>query len=219
MLNLKKLTVKKVDTEAGASWNEINKSLEGVEWNLVNVVNWKQYAYRPWVQFKLAYSSTEFLLQYRVREKYIRAVAAHDNGEVWKDSCVEFFVTPADDGAYYNFEFNCAGVCLMAVGTGRNGREWAPLDLLSRVRRFPSLGRSPFQERTGEVEWDLTIAIPFGSFFKHPGIFPPKECFKANFYKCGDDLREPHFLSWHPVEAENPDFHRPECFGTVCPEK
>ncbi|MDR1667467.1 MAG: hypothetical protein LBS03_07245 [Bacteroidales bacterium] len=216
MSNSKKLTIKKVATSAGASWNEINKALETSEWNLVNVVNWKEYAYRPWVQFKLAYSATEFLLQYRVREKYIRAVAGRDNGEVWKDSCVEYFVSPADDGVYYNFEFNCAGMCLMSVGTGRHGREWAPLDLLAEIRRFPSLGSAPFQERAGETEWELWVAIPYKAFFKHKDVFPAAKCVKANFFKCGDDLSEPHFLSWNPIETEKPDFHRPEFFGTVC---
>ncbi len=38
---------------------------------------------------------------------------------------------------------------------------------------------------------------------------------KANFYKCGDELQTPHFLSWNPIEIEKPDFHRPDFFGTL----
>ena len=38
---------------------------------------------------------------------------------------------------------------------------------------------------------------------------------KANFYKCGDELQTPHFLSWNPIKIENPDFHRPDFFGTL----
>jgi hypothetical protein len=41
-----------------------------------------------------------------------------------------------------------------------------------------------------------------------------KKC-RANFYKCGDDLPEPHFLAWNMINTEEPDFHRPEFFGTL----
>ncbi len=37
----------------------------------------------------------------------------------------------------------------------------------------------------------------------------------ANFYKCGDKLRTPHFLSWNKIEIEKPDFHRPDFFGEL----
>ncbi|MBP5277596.1 MAG: hypothetical protein J6Z18_03800, partial [Prevotella sp.] len=39
--------------------------------------------------------------------------------------------------------------------------------------------------------------------------------FRANFYKCGDLLPKPHFLSWNAVEIPQPDFHRPDQFGKV----
>ena len=29
---------------------------------------------------------------------------------------------------------------------------------------------------------------------------------RANFYKCGDELQKPHFLSWNPIKIEKPDF-------------
>ena len=25
---------------------------------------------------------------------------------------------------------------------------------------------------------------------------------RANFYKCGDELQKPHFLSWNPIKIE-----------------
>ena len=37
----------------------------------------------------------------------------------------------------------------------------------------------------------------------------------ANFYKCGDELPTPHFLSWNPIEWAEPSFHRPEQFGKL----
>ena len=38
---------------------------------------------------------------------------------------------------------------------------------------------------------------------------------KGNFYKCGDDTKYPHFGCWNEVVWEEPDFHRPECFGDL----
>ncbi len=38
---------------------------------------------------------------------------------------------------------------------------------------------------------------------------------KANVYKCGDDTAVAHYGSWSPVKSNQPDFHRPECFGDM----
>ena len=40
-------------------------------------------------------------------------------------------------------------------------------------------------------------------------------CATANFYKCGDDLPEPHFVSWNKIEAPTPNFHLPKYFGEI----
>jgi Carbohydrate-binding family 9 len=41
-----------------------------------------------------------------------------------------------------------------------------------------------------------------------------KKC-KANFYKCGDKLAQPHFLAWNRIETPEPDFHQPAFFGDI----
>jgi hypothetical protein len=38
---------------------------------------------------------------------------------------------------------------------------------------------------------------------------------KANFFKCGDETLEPHFVTWNPVKTTSPDYYRPEFFGEV----
>jgi len=213
---MKELIVNKVFISVDAPWDEVLKSLENARWNMIDTVNWPKYDYCPQVRFRMAYGESAFLLQYAVKEQAVRAVAAADNGQVWKDSCVEFFVMPDDDdGIYYNFEFNCAGTCLLAAGASRNEREAAPLAVISPIRRRPSLGRHPFGERKGETEWDLALVIPYSCLFKHPDFSPAGKTVRANFYKCGDDLTVPHFLSWNPIKTDKPDFHRPDFFGTV----
>jgi hypothetical protein len=38
---------------------------------------------------------------------------------------------------------------------------------------------------------------------------------KANFYKCGDELSQPHYLSWNNIKSGKPNFHLPEFFGEI----
>jgi len=52
-------------------------------------------------------------------------------------------------------------------------------------------------------------------FFKHRIGSLGGKTVRANFYKCGDELQTPHFLSWNPVRTERPDFHRPDFFGVL----
>ena len=214
-LLMKELLVKKVNTQADASWDEVQKAFDTAKWNVIDIVNWSDFSYCPTVEFRMVYGDSALMLQYRVKEQAVRAVAAVDNGEVWKDSCVEMFIKPDRNDLYYNFEFNCIGVCLLSVGSARAGREMAKPEVLSQIRRKTSLERKPFAERKEETKWELTAVIPFACFFKHPDYSPDGKTARANFYKCGDDLTVPHFLSWNPIKADEPDFHRPECFGTV----
>lgn len=187
----------------------------GIVFNRIDTVNWTEYPYCPEAGFRLAYTDNAILLNYKVKEDSIRAIAPNDNGNVWEDSCVEFFSIPADDGIYYNIECNCAGTLLVGAGNCRNGRKHAPLELLRNADRWSSLGRNPFDEKHGVHEWELALVIPFTTFFMHEISSLKGKSLKSNFYKCGDGLQVPHFLSWNPIETETPDFHRPDYFGTL----
>ena len=90
--------------------------------NAVDVINWKDFDYKPDVKFSISYTRHEILLKYYVTEQWFKAEKTETNQEVYEDSCVEFFVAPSDDGIYYNFELNAIGTCLMASGTGRGNR-------------------------------------------------------------------------------------------------
>jgi hypothetical protein len=39
--------------------------------------------------------------------------------------------------------------------------------------------------------------------------------FRANFYKCGDMLSVPHYVTWNPVGTKKPDYHQPAYFGLL----
>jgi hypothetical protein len=182
---------------------------------LINILNWKNYNYKPEVSFKIAYTDKEILLKYYVKEEFIKAEKSESNQMVCEDSCVEFFVSPSNDGEYYNFEFNAIGTCLLGAGTCRKDSSLMPVNAIDGIRRMGSSGTNPFKERHGEFSWTITIAIPFAIFSRHNLKKLKGKIFRANFYKCGDKLTQPHYLTWSPVETINPDFHQPDFFGTL----
>lgn len=193
--------------------------LEGMDYHLVDCVNWaSEYPYAPHVEVAIAYTDEAFLLHWRVTEDSVRAAAVADNGPVWEDSCVEFFIQPAHDGIYYNIECNCAGTLLIGAGTGRHDRIRATQDVLDKVSRWASLGRTAFEERMGTCSWQIAEVIPFSAFFQHEIKTLDGQSLRANFYKCGDKLSRPHFLSWSPISLPKPDFHCPAFFGELCLE-
>ena len=85
-------------------------------WQAIASVNWPEYPYRPQAAFRIGYSPVGFYLHYRVEEAHLRARYGEDNGSVWTDSCVEFFLQPTPEGPYYNIECNCIGTLLMGKG-------------------------------------------------------------------------------------------------------
>ena len=76
---------------------------------------------------------------FEVEEEHVRAVTTEDNGPVWEDSCVEFFVAdPVGDG-YFNFEINCIGTALAAHRYSRSDARHFDEGRMSRIRRITSL--------------------------------------------------------------------------------
>jgi hypothetical protein len=181
----------------------------------IDIINWDNYPYKPDVKFNIAHSRTEIYLQYLVNEKYIRAKYIHNNDPVWNDSCVEFFISPFPDGTYYNFEFNCIGALLIGFGNGRDNRERAGKEITSQIRCISSLGNQAIEPSEGNFIWDLTIVIPVSAFYKHQVKEVTGMKAKANFYKCGDELKEPHYLTWKPINYPKPNFHLPDFFGDL----
>lgn len=208
----KELQVKRIDavvrdaSEIPALFNS-----NGIKYNEVNELNWQDaFPYMPKVRFAIAYTDACILLHYKVSEQTVKAVTLEDQGPVWKDSCVEFFSCPGDDGIYYNIESNCAAAVLVAAGPDRNDREPAPAEVLQGIKRYR------FQSGN---DWELALMIPYSTYFKHDITSLAGRRIGANFYKCGDDLPVPHFVTWNPVNTEKPDYHRPEFFGTLLFEK
>ncbi len=213
---MKTLTVNKLnlnDTTVDNLSSFMDK--ERVEYQPISCVNWQEYPYVPNAKFRIAYTDNAFLLNYKVEEKSVRAKYGKDNEAVWTDSCVEFFVIPGDDDIYYNIESNCIGTVLVGAGAGRTGREPASKSVMSQIQRWSSLGKKTFEERVENTQWELSLIIPFTIFFKNDIQSLGGKIIRANFYKCGDELQTPHFVSWNRIEVPAPNFHVPEFFGEL----
>ena len=210
-LDVKKVSMANIPVEAVPALLDEEK----VAFQPVNTVNWAAYPYCPDVKFRIAYTDNAILIHYKVKEASVRAVAGKDNGPVWEDACVEFFSIPAGDGVYYNMECNCVGRLLIGAGAGRSNRQHAPQEVLDKVQRWSSLGQEDFEERIGDCSWEVALVIPYSAFFMHNITSLDGKAIRANFYKCGDKLQTPHFLSWNPIDLEKPNFHCPEFFGML----
>lgn len=177
--------------------------------------NWPaSFPYTPQATFQTAHNGDELFIRFTVQEKSTMARVQEDNGEVWTDSCVEFFLAP-DDSGYYNFEFSCIGKALLGFRKERPAAVHATPDIMKTIKRLSSLGTADFEEKKLDHPWELIVAIPATALFRHQLKSWQGVSARINVYKCGDHLSEPHFLSWQPIDTATPDFHVARCFSEV----
>src|SRR5690606_1910669 len=70
-------------------------------------------------------------------------------------------------------------------------------------------------ERHTQISWQLLLNIPFTVFEADAvGLLSGVSC-TGNFYKCGDELPEPQFVAWNPIDYPTPNFHLPQFFGKL----
>ncbi|MBQ3865616.1 MAG: hypothetical protein II776_01845 [Clostridia bacterium] len=127
---------------------------------------------------------------------------------VYKDSCLELFCNfaPKLGDRYFNFEMNANGAYLVGFGAGRH----------DRVTPFIS---KKFTVRPAVMDsfWDVMLFVPeemIEAAYGREIDFCDGYEMRANVYKCGEDVKIPHWLCWSPINTEKPDFHRPEQFGS-----
>jgi len=200
---------------------------QGSLWGSVRALNIDRFrpessAHHPLTQCKLLYNADGIRGIFRVEDRYVRCTHTGFQSEVYKDSCVEFFVRPKASAGYFNFEFNCGGALLATYVTDPtrvNGRVrgCSPLspDETRSIVRFASLPRIVEPEIPGPVTWFLEFIIPWSVLVTYTGKLGgiSGQTWRANFYKCANETSHPHWGAWAPVRALN--FHAPEDFGTL----
>jgi hypothetical protein len=182
---------------------------------LIDNSPWPEYKSTAKAGFSIAHNGNSILIRYEVEEKELKSITRDYNQNVHKDNCVEFFISFGTNGiAYYNIELNCLGSLKIGYGVGRGKRLPLAAEFLDQVRINTSINYTR-DNGSNLVKWQLLLNIP-ATVFSEDTItsFNGISC-KANFYKCGDDLPDPHFLCWNRIEVESPDFHRPEYFGQL----
>lgn len=194
---------------------EASKILSVYELHPIQCVNWpEKFPEKPIVGFRMAHNGTELFIRFTVEENATLAAIREDNGEVWTDSCVEFFLA-LDDSGYYNFEFTCIGKALLGFRKERPNAVHAAPEIMQSIKRLSTLGKDNFEEKKLGKPWELTVAIPTSALFKHQIRQWKGLTVQTNLYKCGDNLTQPHFLSWAPIDTPEPNFHVPRCFTQV----
>lgn len=194
-----------------SSFDAVSDSLE---FNVIDNVNWaNEFPEKPDVGFVIAHDGDNLYLKYTVKESVSQALELVDGKPVCVDSCVEFFVS-FDDTGYYNFEFNCIGTALLAFRKERKNSKPATAEIFSLIERSTSVERASFDEKHIN-QWQLSVTIPKEAFYCHNFSDLSGLKAKANFYKCGDNLSKPHFVSWNAISNATPNFHLEEFFGEV----
>lgn len=166
--------------------------------------------YRPEARAYVAWDEEGLRVLLCACEETISVQAERFNGDVYRDSCLEFFLQPfEDDPRYLNIETNAGGVALIGFGSSRAER--GCLDSLPE-------GMNICASRHHGGWWAVAYTIPAALLRRLYGRVPaPGAKMRGNFYKC-DETIHPHFGSWSPVVHFQPDFHRPEWFGELTVE-
>lgn len=178
--------------------------------------------HRPETILQLLYHDSGISGLFRIHDRFVRCVRTQDMDDIWKDSCVEFFVQPKPGRGYFNFEFNCGGAMLGSHITdhertpdGFRDFERFTLEDCAQVLRKATMPRRIDPEITTPVLWTLQFFIPFTLLEKYVGPLGSvgDQIWRINAYKCADETSHPHWASWQPLPEKN--FHLPETFGPV----
>jgi len=211
---MKKLTIPRINSDT-TDIRSVADQLANVSPTPIDVINWlAEYPSKPEVSFRIAHNGDNILLQYQVHENEILGVITEDNGEVWTDSCVEFFIT-FDNDSYYNIEATCTGKVLLGYRKTGVPAEHGSEEIMGSIQRLSSLGTQVIQKKQGDFHWSLTLVIPKEAFWKTDLKSFDGLKVRGNFYKCGDNLTVPHFVAWTEIDTPSPSFHQPGYFGEL----
>lgn len=174
---------------------------------------WPAFPQEPTTSFTIAHIQDAILLKFYVTEPAPRITFYTANDPVYKDSCVEFFISWDAGRSYYNLESNAIGTFLLGYGPGRENRSPLSAGLIQTIGHYSSLPSSS-QDEPG-TGWSLTLKIPLEIFIHDSITTLTATAAKANFYKCGDDCAAPHYLAWNNITTPSPDFHQSRFFGDL----
>ncbi len=164
------------------------------------------------VSLKLSYLDSNLIIDFDVTEIEIRKQATHNNDKVYEDSCVECFFKIPNSDEYYNFEASATSFMLVARGSSRKNRVHLDNTIIKNIDRQVSI----LNETPGECHWKIRLSIDLIEWgLLEKGVDIKNHFIEANFYKCGDKLKTPHYLSLFDIDSDTPNFHTPNSFGKL----
>ncbi len=147
--------------------------------------------------------------KFEIEEPSVKAVITGFNNPVYKDSCIELFLS-FDNKNYYNFEISCIGIILGQHGMGRFDRMFLEKKFLNKIHVRSSLGSEPIGIINRPYKYSMEVEFPKDVFQFDPHL--NFDDLTGNIYKCADESPTPHYMYLYAVKTEKPDFHRPEFF-------
>jgi hypothetical protein len=181
----------------------------------IDQVNWKdQFPKKMPVTVRVAHDKVSLHLLYTVVGEQLRAVNTDDFGSVWEDSCVEFFMQRDGETGYRNFECNVLGALLSRKHESRDKGVSLSDEVMASILRYSTINHR-YENGKQVSDWTMYLEIPKEALgFAESESLSGKKI-RANFYKCGDETPEPHYLSWNPIDLPQPNFHVPQFFGLL----
>jgi hypothetical protein len=180
---------------------------------------WFKQGQRQATDVGLLYDDQAIYLLFVCEDKHINSVETRPNGDVYKDSCVEFFATPnpRENSSYFNFESNCCGCVHLGWGAGRHDRKLGSPQVHADIKVKTSIPTPTREESPRDDGWWLAAAIQFSAIEKLGGLKlapRPGDTWRVNFFRCGGKT-DGQYACWSPIDFKDPDFHRPQFFGLL----
>ena len=163
------------------------------------------------------YDSSVLHVLFESEDTHISAKRRKYNGDVYLDSCVEFFLSPwpSKTNDYFNIESNCCAVLHIGLGPDRRHRKLIPAKLARQITLVSTVPGKQKTESSDDNGWKLYMRIPrsalsalAGKRVRFAGTW------KGNFYRCGGKTND-QYAVWSPIGVPEPDYHRPEYFGDL----
>ncbi|MGI5957913.1 MAG: carbohydrate-binding family 9-like protein [Massiliimalia sp.] len=185
------------------------------DWDTIPAIPIDTYSwggeYRPKAEARICFIPDQgFAVRLCCWEQNPRAVFTENDNMVCQDSCLECFLDFAPENpkiGYLNLEANSKGTQWCQYGVDRHHRTFL------REKGIPYPVLTPFMDSQC---WGYTAVFPLETIqtIYGKGSFQEGDMLRGNFYKCGDLTQFPHYGSWTKIDWPEPDFHRPEFFGT-----
>ena len=167
---------------------------------------------------RAGYGGDCIYVHFGCEDSHISASRTELNGDVCRDSCVEFFATVAEaPNSYFNLEINCCGVIHLGYGSGRADRTHVRAETASGIRVAGSVPGLRKAESRDDDGWSLACALPLGVLSDLAGTrvsVGPGTQWRGNFYRCGG-VSDAQYACWSSIRTPRADFHRPGFFGVL----